>query len=103
MAIYTSPFGDIALRDVTITQRLLEGMGGRDRVAMIDGPSGREWTAGEIADGIRRVAGGLAARGIGPGRCVAIMLPNMPEFVLAFHGAAWAGATVTTVNPTYRA
>ena len=103
MAIYTSPFGDIALRDVTITQRLLEGMGDRDRVAMIDGPSGREWTAGEIADGIRRVAGGLAARGIGPGRCVAIMLPNMPEFVLAFHGAAWAGATVTTVNPTYTA
>lgn len=103
MTIYRSPFGDIALRDITITERVFEGLRDPDRVAMIDGPSGREWTAGALTDGIRRIAGGLAARGIGPGRCVAIMLPNMPEFVLAFHGIAWAGATITTVNPTYTA
>lgn len=31
------------------------------------------------------------------------MLPNLPEFFICFHGAAWAGATITTVNPTYTA
>lgn len=103
MTIYKSPFGEVALRDITVTQRLFEGLGDGSRVAMIDGASGREWTAGEIADGIRQVAGGLARRGIGPGHCVAIMLPNLPDFVVAFHGTAWAGATITTVNPTYTA
>ncbi|WP_347312387.1 AMP-binding protein [Defluviimonas sp. SAOS-178_SWC] len=103
MHIYASPFGKIDLRDITVTQRLFEGLGDRSRDTMIEGSSGRRWTAGEIADGIKSVAGGLAARGIGPGHCVAIMLPNLPEFVLAFHGAAWAGATITTVNPTYTA
>ena len=30
------------------------------------------------------------------------MLPNIPEFPIAFLGAAGAGITVTTANPTYR-
>ncbi len=103
MRIYTSPFGDIDLRDITITQRVIEGLCDRERDALIEGPTGRRLTAGQIVDGIKSVAGGLAARGIGPGHCVAIMLPNLPEFVLAFHGTAWAGGTITTVNPTYTA
>ena len=31
------------------------------------------------------------------------MLPNVPEFVLAFHAAARLGGVVTPVNPQYRA
>jgi len=34
---------------------------------------------------------------------VAIMAPNLPEYCIVFHGAAWAGATITTINPTYTA
>ncbi|MCT8330026.1 AMP-binding protein [Albidovulum sediminis] len=103
MTIFTSPFKNITLRDVTITERVLEGLTERGRDAMIDGPSGRRVTAGELTDGTRAVAGGLRQRGIGPGSVVAILLPNLPEYFLCFHGAAWAGATVTTVNPTYTA
>jgi acyl-CoA synthetase (AMP-forming)/AMP-acid ligase II len=29
------------------------------------------------------------------------MAPNLPEYAVAFHGVAFAGGTVTTVNPTY--
>ena len=29
------------------------------------------------------------------------MSPNIPEYATVFHGAAWAGGTVTTINPTY--
>ena len=31
------------------------------------------------------------------------MAPNIPEYASFFHGAAYAGGTVTTVNPTYTA
>ena len=33
---------------------------------------------------------------------LAQVLPNIPEFPIAFLGAAGAGITVTTANPTYR-
>ncbi|MDI3408602.1 class I adenylate-forming enzyme family protein [Streptomyces cavernicola] len=49
------------------------------------------------------VAGHLAARGLGPGDRVAIMLQNTPHFVLALLGAWKAGATVVPVNPMYKA
>jgi acyl-CoA synthetase (AMP-forming)/AMP-acid ligase II len=103
MTIYTSPFGGLDVPAITVTQRIFNGIGDPARVALIDGPSGRQWTVEEITHGIKSVAGGLSARGIGPGHTVAIMLPNLPEFVIAFHGAAWAGATITTINPTYTA
>lgn len=48
------------------------------------------------------VAGHLAARGIGRGDRVAVMLQNTPHFVLALLGAWKAGATVVPVNPMYK-
>jgi acyl-CoA synthetase (AMP-forming)/AMP-acid ligase II len=100
--IYTSPYPPIALRGESITERVLRGLAGNpDRVAMIDGPSGREVTAGALEAGIRRLAGGLRARGLGKGDVVAILAPNLPEYAVVFHGVAFAGATITTINPTY--
>ena len=57
----------------------------------------------ELRQGIQLLAGGLAARGFGPGHTLALMSPNIPEFASFFHGAAYAGGTVTTINPTYTA
>ena len=37
------------------------------------------------------------------GDVVAFILPNIPEFPVAFLGCAGAGLVVTTINPTYRA
>ncbi|ADR36389.1 AMP-dependent synthetase and ligase [Oceanithermus profundus DSM 14977] len=51
----------------------------------------------------RRFAGALAASGVEPGDRVALMLPNSPQFVVAFYGALLAGATVVNVNPMYTA
>jgi 4-coumarate--CoA ligase len=72
-----------------------------DHPAMIDGPTGRTYTYSQLADLTARVAGGLSDRGFGRGSTLAVMLPNLPEYFLAFHGAAMAGGTVTTINPTY--
>ena len=102
--IYTSPFPPIRLTDESITDRVLRGLGpDPDRVVLIDGPSGREMTAGTLEAGIRRLAGGLRDRGFGKGDVVAILAPNIPEYAVVFHGVAFAGATVTTINPTYTA
>jgi long-chain acyl-CoA synthetase len=45
-----------------------------------------------------RVAGMLRARGIEPGDRVGLLLPNVPEFAVAFFGALRAGAVVVPMN-----
>ena len=47
----------------------------------------------------RRVAGLLAARGVGPGDRVAIMLPNVPYFPIALYGVLRLGAVAVPMNP----
>ncbi len=55
--------------------------------------------------GLRRRAGrfaaGLRDLGVRPGDRVAIMLPNLPQTVISYWGALYAGATVVFVNPLY--
>ncbi|MER5970062.1 AMP-binding protein [Streptomyces sp. NPDC002055] len=71
-----------------------------DRTALgyFDGRIGyRE--ADELSDGI---AGRLAERGFAPGDRLALVLQNVPQFVLALLGAWKAGGTVVPVNPMYK-
>jgi 4-coumarate--CoA ligase len=101
-AIHRSPFPDVEIPDVPITAYVFAGVETRaDRIALVDGPSGRCVTYGTLVDAISRCAGGLAARGIRHGDVVALLAPNLPEYAVVFHGAARAGAVVTSVNPTY--
>ena len=46
-----------------------------------------------------RVAGLLRARGIGRGARVGIMLPNVPQFAIAYYGVLRAGGVVVPMNP----
>jgi acyl-CoA synthetase (AMP-forming)/AMP-acid ligase II len=102
--MFKSPLADVQLRDISITERLFEGLArGVDRPVLIDGPSGAALTGAALRDRIERLAGGMAAEGIGPGSVVALMAPNMPDYAVVFHSVAYAGATLTTINPTYTA
>jgi long-chain acyl-CoA synthetase len=47
----------------------------------------------------RRFAGGLAALGAGPGKFIGILLPNIPEYLVALQGAWLTGATVLQLSP----
>ena len=55
--------------------------------------------------GLRRRAGrfaaGLRALGVRRGDRVAIMLPNLPQTLISYWGALFAGASVVFVNPLY--
>ena len=57
-----------------------------------------ELTYAQLDDGSARVAGLLRERGIEPGDRVALMLPNVPQFALAYYGALRLGAVVVPMN-----
>lgn len=102
--VFRSPFPDVEIPDSALTPYVF-GQARRlaDEVAMVDGPSGRSYTFSELYGASRKVAGGLVAAGMKPGDVMAIVLPNLPEYAVVFHGVATAGGTATTVNPTYTA
>ena len=62
---------------------------------------GAKRTYKSISDDAWRFANGLRAAGVRKGDRVAIMLPNTPQFIVAFFGALRAGATVVPCNPLY--
>ncbi|MFD9354949.1 AMP-binding protein [Streptomyces sp. NPDC060031] len=79
----------------------------RDAVARAPGRTALAYFDGRIgyaeADALSdSVAGHLAARGIGRGDRVAVMLQNTPHFVLAVLAAWKAGAVVVPLNPMYK-
>ena len=56
-------------------------------------------TYAQLRDSARRAASLLASLGVAPGDRVAVMLPNVAAFPIAFYGALAAGATVVPMNP----
>jgi long-chain acyl-CoA synthetase len=72
-----------------------------DRVAIHLGDQTTSYR--ELDDQSARVAGLLAARGIGPGTPIGIMLPNVPEFASVYYGILRTGAVVVPMNPLLKA
>jgi long-chain acyl-CoA synthetase len=62
----------------------------------------RIYTYQELDEEASRVAGGLASLGIGKGDRVAMMLPNIPEFVFSFFGIQKLGGIAVPFNTMYK-
>ena len=60
------------------------------------------FTYATLRDGAVRAARSLAALGVGRGDHVGLLMPNCPDFVLAFFGAQLLGAVVVPVNTRFR-
>jgi long-chain acyl-CoA synthetase len=58
-------------------------------------------TFGQLWAQAQRFAAALAALGLVKGDRVALMLPNCPQYVIAYYGALRAGGIVAQVNPLY--
>jgi acyl-CoA synthetase (AMP-forming)/AMP-acid ligase II len=100
--IVRSPYPEVTVPEVSLPALVLSEAGKRaDKPALIDGPSGRTISFGELVDRAWLVAGGLAARGLQPGEVFAIYCPNLPEYAVAFYGVQLAGGINTTINPLY--
>ena len=53
----------------------------------------------ELREAAGQVTSLLSSAGVAPGDRVAVMLPNVPAFPMAFYGALAAGAVVVPMNP----
>ena len=62
---------------------------------------GAETTFAELGQQVRAAAEGLRQLGVGAGDRVAIVLPNCPEHIVAFHAVLRLGAVVVEHNPLY--
>ncbi|XVS67874.1 class I adenylate-forming enzyme family protein [Actinosynnema sp. CA-299493] len=76
---------------------------GADAGGWLDRPAyevdGAMLTHADVYAGAASVAGALAGSGVRPGDRVVLVLDDGPDFVLAFLGAAHAGAVAVPVNP----
>ncbi len=75
----------------------------KDKRALIDGPTGRSLSYGQLEDAVRRTAASLAKRGFKKGDVFGILSTNCPEYAVAFHAVAMLGGINTTLNPLYTA
>ena len=102
--IFKSAWPDVAIPDVPVTDFVLRHAERlRDRPAIIDGPTGRTLTFGDVADRVKRVATALYRLGFRKGDVFAIYSPNVPEYAVIFYAVASLGGINTTVNPLYTA
>ncbi|WAP59562.1 amino acid adenylation domain-containing protein [Streptomyces sp. S465] len=73
-----------------------------DAVAVV-GAGGEVWSYGELRERSDRVAGVLAARGVGRGDLVAVVLERSVDVVAVWLGVVKAGAGFVPVDPAYPA
>lgn len=59
-------------------------------------------TYSETLEAAERIAAGLLTRGHAPGDRVIIMMPNNPEYILAWFGSSLAGMAEVPINTAYR-
>ena len=90
------------IEDVLREQAQVRGDAMALRELLADGTIGREWTFAELLHDSERCARALAARHPAGAR-IAIMGGNCPEWVMVQMGAAMAGLTLVTVNPSFTA
>jgi long-chain acyl-CoA synthetase len=62
---------------------------------------GKRIPYGDLAGWARNLASGLHQMGIEKGQRVAIMLPNCPQYIVAYFAILRLGAVVVNVNPMY--
>jgi acyl-CoA synthetase (AMP-forming)/AMP-acid ligase II len=101
--IFKSPHPDIEIPgDISLADYIFQDLDRfADKPALVDGPSGRTLTYGQLYQGIQSFARGLNQRGFTRGDVFAIYCPNVPEYAIAFYGVAMLGGINTTINPLY--
>uniref|UniRef100_A0A0K8T7V5 AMP-dependent synthetase/ligase domain-containing protein n=1 Tax=Lygus hesperus TaxID=30085 RepID=A0A0K8T7V5_LYGHE len=100
--IVKSPFGPIDIPDTTIHEYVLKNVPQfPEGTAMVCGMSGRTYTYEALRVLSRKIAAGFLKSGLKPGQVVGLLLPNLPEHMIAILGALQAGLVVSSINPIY--
>src|SRR5437588_4558727 len=102
--IFRGPYPEIEIPEIPLTSFVFQGAADyAQKPALIEGPTGRTITYGQLIDRINWTAAGLSALGFKKGEVFAILSPNVPEYAIAFHAIALLGGIVTPINPLYTA
>lgn len=102
--IYSSPYPDIEIPDVTFSEIILERCSQfGDKVAMVNVMTGRKKTYRDVVNESKRFAAGLASRGYKKGDVLVINSPNKPEYPIIIHGACMLGGVVSPTSPQHTA
>src|SRR5665647_3720895 len=88
-------YSTVPLKDVLVKAAQEYPM--RDALIFLD----TKITYGELNNAANRFANALIALGVNPGDKVALLMPNMPQFVIATYGVWKAGGVVVPNNPLY--
>src|SRR5215207_1117506 len=62
---------------------------------------GKRFAYRELKQLSDRFAAGVLHLGIQPGDRVALLLPNSPQYIIAYYGLLKAGAVIVPLNPLY--
>ncbi|XP_046625843.1 4-coumarate--CoA ligase 2-like [Neodiprion virginianus] len=102
-SVVKSTYEDISIPNQSVTSLVLSQKDHRaESPAVTCGVSGRSYTFGMTRMLIERGAAALIGQvGLKPGDRIGLILPNIPEYVIAIHSAMSAGLTVTFANPLY--
>ncbi|XP_077301851.1 uncharacterized protein LOC143922475 [Arctopsyche grandis] len=102
--VVASNYPDIVLPNCTITDFIWKDLDRwADKTAVVCGITGRGYTYAQAHKMSTTFAASLRNKlKLREDDCVAVMLPNCPEFPLAALGSLHAGCIVTTVNPIYK-
>ncbi|HLB36491.1 MAG TPA: AMP-binding protein, partial [Gemmatimonadales bacterium] len=90
----------LEFQDLTLPQWLERAVrlhGDRPALCFVNG----RLTYRELKDQVDRLATALAAMGVVRESKVAIQLPNLPQFVIAYYAIQALGAVAVPTNPTY--
>ncbi|CAK1582577.1 unnamed protein product [Parnassius mnemosyne] len=103
--IVKSPFQDVVIPNVTVAEYVWRNLDKwPTKTAMICSVTNRQYTYEEIYKQSQVLGANLRKKfKIDNGDAVAIMLPNLPEYLTAVIGILNAGGLVTTLNPNYSA
>ena len=102
--IFRGPYPDVTIPEVSITDFIFPTTREfKDKLALIDGPTGRSLTYSQFEDAVRRTAASLMRKGFKKGDVFGVFSTNCPEYGVAFHAVAMLGGISTLVNPLYTA
>eukprot|EP00092_Neocalanus_flemingeri_P001335 GFUD01001426.1.p1 GENE.GFUD01001426.1~~GFUD01001426.1.p1 ORF type:complete len:659 (+),score=100.48 GFUD01001426.1:158-1978(+) len=102
--VIRSPYADVVIPEMNVADFVWKHAESyEDNVALVCGMTGRQYTYGMAKAMSEKFGSSLKRLGAQKGDVIAMILPNIPEFPVAFLGSVGAGLTVTTINPTYRA
>jgi long-chain acyl-CoA synthetase len=79
---------------------MLDAAADRGRGGLVHGDDRTGWS--EVRERADRLAQGFASIGLDRGDPVALVLPNVPDFVLAFFAVARLGGIVVPLNPQFK-